>query len=340
MMGFKKVLLISNLLLGSITCIAWLSPYGFAQETLVIPILGLIYPALLLVHVVFIAIWALLRSKWLGLSLFMLILSQAIHPQVFGIVNSTHTLTAEGIGIATFNTQFLFQEKYGATRDAEIVRYLDAPILCLQECNKATVDYVTGLIDFPYIDYDSSTTIAILSKYPILASGQVNKPSNPANVIKWLDLLIGKDTIRLYNAHLESNRISGEIPKDVVIVANEQVNLAAYFGILKHYVKFSNYRIIQAMEIKTHMSDCKYPVIICGDMNDSPMSRVYGVLSEDMQDTWYAGGFGFGNTHDTWVPGMRIDLIITSKDWNVLNYKRHPVDFSDHSIITTQLKLK
>lgn len=329
-----------NLVLLVFTVLACCAPYEAVQSTMIIPILGLTYPAFILTHAVFVILWVLMRSKWGILSLLAIVIGQVWNPQVLNLSFADDSIALGTISIANFNAQFLMDINENELGSNAIKDMLDVDILCLQECNEDTKNDIRTHMSFPYGLDDDITTVSILSKYPILSHGQVGGPTNPVNVIWWANVLIGSDTIRVYSSHLESNRISGEIPLHVVIVEEEEINLGAYFGILKHYSKFSKYRIRQAQEIQAHIANCPYPVIVCGDMNDSPMSRMYKILSSEMQDTWFAGGFGFRKTFDTWVPGMRIDHIFASEDWDISHYKVKPVSFSDHHIVRTALKLK
>ena len=329
-----------NLVLLVLTVLACCAPYEAVQSTLIIPILGLTYPAFILTHAVFVILWVLMRSQWCILSILAIVIGQVCNPQVLNLAFANDPTVPETISIANLNAQFLIDINENELGSKAIKDMLDVDILCLQECNEDTKYDIREHMSFPYGLDDDITTVSMLSKYPILSYGQVGDATNPVNVIWWANVLIDSDTIRVYSSHLESNRISGEIPLHVVIVEEDEINLGAYFGILKHYSKFAKYRIRQAQEIKVHIANCPYPVIVCGDMNDSPMSRMYKILSSEMQDTWFAGGFGFRTTFDTWVPGMRIDHIFASEDWNIAHYKVKSVSFSDHHIVRTVLKLK
>ena len=54
-----------------------------------------------------------------------------------------------------------------------------------------------------------------------------------------------------------------------------------------------------------------YPVVLAGDLNDSPMSYTCGHLRKGrVRDTFGVGDIGLGATHIGTVPGLRIDGIL------------------------------
>jgi len=82
------------------------------------------------------------------------------------------------------------------------------------------------------------------------------------------------------------------------------------------------------------------PVILCGDFNDRPASRVCHRLSETFHDTWLLVGKGDGFTIPAERPNRRIDYI-----WNYKGNLLKPVkawvpvtEGSDHRPLVTEFK--
>lgn len=73
-------------------------------------------------------------------------------------------------------------------------------------------------------------------------------------------------------------------------------------------------------------------MIICGDFNDLPTSRVYQRMSETFHDTWTQAGQGDGFSFPANKPTKRIDYIWVSKDKALLPLKAWilPSEASDH----------
>jgi endonuclease/exonuclease/phosphatase family metal-dependent hydrolase len=74
------------------------------------------------------------------------------------------------------------------------------------------------------------------------------------------------------------------------------------------------------------------PIILCGDFNDTPGSRVHRRLAETFTDVWEQAGVGPGFTYPVLQPNKRIDFIWHSRrpDVKVSRVWVPPTDASDH----------
>jgi endonuclease/exonuclease/phosphatase family metal-dependent hydrolase len=84
------------------------------------------------------------------------------------------------------------------------------------------------------------------------------------------------------------------------------------------------------------------PIILCGDFNDTPESRVCRRLSETFDDTWTLVGHGDGFTIPAANPRKRIDYIWISKDKSLAPRKAWvpQSDASDHLPVVAEFGLK
>jgi len=74
-------------------------------------------------------------------------------------------------------------------------------------------------------------------------------------------------------------------------------------------------RMLNVGEIETRLKQyAGRPIMLCGDFNTTPESRVCRRLSESFEDTWARVGQGDGFTIPTSQPTKRIDYIWISKD--------------------------
>jgi endonuclease/exonuclease/phosphatase family metal-dependent hydrolase len=83
------------------------------------------------------------------------------------------------------------------------------------------------------------------------------------------------------------------------------------------------------------------PIILCGDFNDGPTSRVCRRLNETFDDTWARVGQGDGFTIPAEKPSQRIDYLWISKDGDLVPRKAW-VPFSeasDHRSVVAELAL-
>jgi endonuclease/exonuclease/phosphatase family metal-dependent hydrolase len=101
--------------------------------------------------------------------------------------------------------------------------------------------------------------------------------------------------------------------------------------------RWSNVGEMEAL-VKLHAGK---PVILCGDFNDVPTSRVCRRLSETFDDTWARVGQGDGFTIPAEKPAKRIDYIWISKDGKLKPLKAWvPVsEASDHRPVVAEFEL-
>jgi len=100
---------------------------------------------------------------------------------------------------------------------------------------------------------------------------------------------------------------------------------------------------IQQQQIDTlnsHLSLCKYKVILAGDMNNTAYSWSYKNLKSDLQDSFLEAGKGFGKTYEFKKFPLRIDFIFADKRMKFINHRTYNKKYSDHYPISAILELK
>lgn len=236
----------------------------------------------------------------------------------------------------------------------------DADIICLQEFFQGdsgyfeTIDSVmasTGAIDH-HIKYTLSKRkkdhwgIATFSKYPIIFMGKVPFKYKSNNICVFSDLKIRNDTVRVYNMHLQSISFGASDYKFIEALKENNDTLdvddigIASKNILRRIKRAFIKRTTQAEKILAHINSCKYPVIICGDFNDTPFSYTYHLFSEKYQDAFMESGFGIGNTYIGSMPSYRIDYIFHSTHFLSSNFEVIQEELSDHYPVKCKLEIK
>jgi len=83
-------------------------------------------------------------------------------------------------------------------------------------------------------------------------------------------------------------------------------------------------------------------VIICGDFNDTPGSRVHRKMKEVLEDTWELAGQGEGPTFSADKPAKRIDYIWISRNKSLVPLKAWvpQADASDHLPVVGEFRLR
>jgi endonuclease/exonuclease/phosphatase family metal-dependent hydrolase len=95
-------------------------------------------------------------------------------------------------------------------------------------------------------------------------------------------------------------------------------------------------RANESKKIKDHINSSPFPVIVCGDFNDTPISYTYSTLKENLVDAFKESGIGIGNSY-VGIPSLRIDYILHDKKFNSYNYKKYKFELSDHFPISCSI---
>ncbi len=210
-------------------------------------------------------------------------------------------------------------------------------ILCIQEYSEnAKVDLRVYKYKAVFMEGKQiKTGQAIFSKFPIFNQGDFKIPDAGNNII-YADIKKGKDTIRVYNIHLQSIKISpdvNEIEEHVEVI--NQNKSQQLFGRIRDAFKKQEQ---QAAILVRHKKACQYPVIICGDMNNSAFSYIYRNIKGDLNDCFEEAGNGFGQTYKFKYYPARIDYIFANKKIKVKSFKSFSkFENSDHFPIMTRL---
>ncbi len=231
----------------------------------------------------------------------------------------------------------------------------DADIVCLQEYYESK-DHSFSVTPFLLeADYRYFTDPAanrnfrygnvIYTKFPILRQGTVADLSR-FDVV-FADLLIGKDTLRIYNIHLESNRFDQTDKAFVEALTaassgNEKNYLHGSRRLLGKMKRATSRRSEQVRKILHHaqISDAPLRIMICGDMNDQPVSYAYGeVRGKGFSDAFVEAGSGFGQSYRGFYPSYRIDYMFFKGNLCPMYFDTRNADYSDHRPLTAVFSL-
>ena len=314
--------------------------------------LGLLYPYLLVVNLLFLIFYSLRKSWKLLFSLTVVLLGYQHLFNYFQPVPPFST-APKGVRILSYNVHYFNGDNIKKPQQrSRIIEYLqkeDADIICLQETplNKTGKlspegirDALPGIRHYQLAHSNSYAGPLTLSKFPIVRLGEI-RFEHSANMVLFSDILLKSgDTVRVYNCHFQSYKIT---PEDYSLIdpdktgTNEQQLREAKLISRKMIIAFS-IRARQARTVAAQIRKCPYPVIICGDFNDTPLSYTYHILGQQMKDAFTEAGFGFSNTYNGLLPSFRIDYILYSPHFKALSYRCDRVDLSDHFPVTATLR--
>ncbi len=333
---FGKVLFWINSIVAFLLLISFFLPYISPEKFPNLSLLSLVVLPLLWLNAIFLVYWILRRKRIFLLPAITLILA-------YFIFNPFYKFSSEGdakesqktLSVLSYNVRlFNLYEDQGNVDEtsrvlSEILKNEKPDILCLQEYyEKNTTDFS----DYPYSykhygKENHKLGHAIFSKYKLINTGAFDFEDTFNNTL-YADVVVGKDTVRVYNLHLQSFGIKPSVEE-----LQEEDKTRVRKRLSSAFAKQER----QAEKIIAHKTKSRYPTVLMGDFNNTPFSFVYQLLGDTMNDAFLEKGNGLGTTFTFDFFPMRIDYIFTSPTFEVLNFERIDTTFSDHYPIKATL---
>lgn len=339
--------------------LSYLAPYIHPSTIPSLPFFGLSYPIFVVLTLVWLVLWAVFRSRWSIYCLVVLLIGGKLHFRNFSVSTSTSEQTTEsGLKVLSYNVRLfdLFNPSFSDALDSrnqifEFIRNQEPDLLCLQEYYRQDKPTDFEVIDSLNLimktrDYHERSAhkrrtrenygIAMFSKYPMIARGDVmfeTQGVQDFNYCIFADIVKGIDTFRVYNVHLQSIRLHADphIEGDEVqTYGSKKGALAAYRKLRSAFEK----RAEQARRVVEHLKSSPYPVIVCGDFNDTPMSYTYNQFQLALLDAFSGSGKGLGTTYVGRLPAGRIDYLFYSPLLTASQFQIQKQTRSDHRAIS------
>ncbi|HZL09303.1 MAG TPA: endonuclease/exonuclease/phosphatase family protein [Prolixibacteraceae bacterium] len=345
---FVYTLLLLNLVAATALVLATVSVFLSPEKLWVAAVFGLAYPYLLVINLVFMVLWVIIKPKFTLLSLLVILTG---YNHIGNYLQFSGKQTQEkGIRIISYNVKYFmgnsnFPNKENADHILNYLRENNADIICLQEVklNKRQI-FDIGDSKLPQISHmqlahtSNAGGQLTLTRFPILNMGEI-RFENSGNMIIYTDLLMNSDTVRVYNCHLQSYRL---LPKDINSIdsLDFENNEKNKMKIKELGLKFRDAlikRAEQAATLREHLNQCPYPVIVCGDFNDTPVSFTYHTVRGDLEDSFTQSGKGTASTYNGKLPSFRIDYILYSPKFTSYNFEVSTLNHSDHYPISCDL---
>ena len=335
----EKTLRWLNLLLILITFLSYLSPFIDPAFLWFFSLLGMGYPWLLLFNMIFVLIW-LFKKHWYCIFSLGCIFVGFNHFQSFIGLNEIQPNEQAEIKVMTLNCMGNYRIIGDTKKRFDQFLVESKPdVILLQESIPKTRPISKK--DYPYI-FQPKKNLGIYSKFPFVNKGSVLKDikGNRSTGCLYVDLKINQQIIRVYNIHLQSNKVSQEASK-IKEEGNLQkketwLDIRTILGKLK---RATAKRSEQANTIIQHLEGSKYPVIAGGDFNDTPLSYTYRLFAEKLNDGFKERASGIGTTYSGTIPVLRIDYIWTDKDFQVNSHEILKENFSDHYPVISRIQL-
>ncbi|MCX7744781.1 MAG: endonuclease/exonuclease/phosphatase family protein [Flavobacteriales bacterium] len=334
----------SILLIGSM-----ISPIFKPFEYWYIAFLGINHVLLLFINLFFTLSWLLLRPL-LAIPFIIVILSGvSLHQRSFPLHFKNEKPGKDAIKIMSWNVQLfkLYNWTHNKQLRDEMIEFIsneNPDILCLQEYFQASGDYfettkiLKNKLDAKNIHFSKGVSnnvghefgIATFSRFPIINTGSIffNEEKNKTNLAQYTDILWNNDTIRIYNIHLASNHLNTQEVDEIMEANNKSwIITRKWISKLRNGYK---HRQNQIIKVRKHMDQSPHPVLVCGDMNDVPVSYTYKIISNGLTDAFVNSGNGLGATYNGRLPYLRIDYIFHDNSIRSTSFDVIYKPFTDH----------
>jgi endonuclease/exonuclease/phosphatase family metal-dependent hydrolase len=226
-----------------------------------------------------------------------------------------------------------------------------ADILCLPEFNNEesysafrTVKYLREA-GYKYHNFWKNSTmkegttfqsLAIFSKYPIVSHKEMHTEQH--NGLMYVDVLIGKDTVRIIGVHLYSMSLSlSKLVRQKEMSGFKRETNETFQRMKNGFTS----RITEVSLLEQWVNESPYPVVVCGDFNETPYSYFYGRTRRLLNNAFEEKGEGFGFTYNKIPWFIRIDnqfyddkklTLYDFKTWNTIKYSDHNPSLGTYSV--------
>ncbi|MBT7094968.1 MAG: endonuclease/exonuclease/phosphatase family protein [Bacteroidetes bacterium] len=337
-----------------------LSQYFDPADYWYLAFLGLVFPILVLLNCLFLLFWLVKWKKAVFISIVALLISFPAMQSSFSLFSGnkpdseTHKISITSYNVRLFDVFNWSGRKDNGLALLDFLGESDTDIICMQEFMvnnsqaynlkniKAKLpDNPYSRIEYNFQSYKRKHGLAIFSKYPIINSGKGIFPGT-RNMFMYADIVLVLDTIRVINNHLESIHLDYSQYNliDSLNLSSTQSNREEYRRILGSIRQAFRKRAEQARILKEEINKSPFPVIVCGDFNDTPVSYTYHTIKKGMNDSFVSNGKWLGASYKQFMFPLRIDYILHDRVMSSGNHEVLNIDFSDHKPVRTDIWFK
>ena len=318
--------------------------------------LGMVFPAFVVVNLGFLLFWLMFkwRKAWIPVVGFLL---AYIPISTYMPLNPRQEVPDSCIKVLTYNVCTYggnYKYKDAFERILDYLKAQQADIVCTQEDVDTWRRYMMIKYEeiYPYNDTTifcntptSMNGVGIHTRYPILRKERIKYESVGNGSVAYY-LKRGKDTLLVINNHLEGTHLSADDRKSYKEILKGDVSHDTAKAESKLIIgKLSDYSAKRAVEVKIvkkYIEEHRqYPIIVCGDFNDTPISYTRRIMAEGLKDCFRESGRGIGLSYNQKGFWVRIDHILCSDHFTPYNCQVDSKnDISDHYPMFCWLKMR
>lgn len=344
-----KIVLAANILFALALLVSYLSVH-IRPDVIAFPaLMGLGYPYLLLINVLFVLFWIVFLKFEAFISIVIIAFGLTHFSNYIKLRkpsgDKTGTFKVLSYNLRLFN---YYENKKPVSSEKKVMELLKnqhSEIICLQEL------YIQGdpkqkeaaLRSALGSNYNSHVKvirtgknryygIATLTRFPIIHKGDIVHPQSSSFSI-FTDVLIDRDTFRIFNNHLQSFRLQKmerSFLSELTESSGDKEPMNELRSISVSLRQGFKKRAAQAQILKERINKTSYPVIVVGDFNDTPVSFSYRKIRKGLNDSFLESGFGAGFTYKGNYPPNRIDYILYDDNLDCRQFEIMKVRYSDH----------
>jgi len=280
-----------TLAVGATMVLTYFVPYVDPGSVWFFPVLGLAAPAVYVASVVLTLYW-IIRWRWVCAGAMLVVVVAGLfkvslfwRPEIRRSYATETAFDRAAVKVMSYNVRSFYGEDGRSSVD-DILRLIEeqAPdLICLQEFNARLAEQSEefsllgekyeiahfGRTQAPDSVYGS--TLTILSKYRILRSDTVLTPSSSV----WADVIVGEDTVRVFNNHLRSTAINASDNQFITShqFLSDTARETKIRSIVTRLRENSVLRAAQVDSIAQVVGATRTRRIVCGDFNVAPLEN-------------------------------------------------------------------
>ena len=355
MRKFLKIsLFIINIIFAVLLILSYVSLNigGIKHLSVIIPFSFII---LFVVNVFFLVFWLFINWKYSTISVLPIILGIEYVLMVIPFESYFSSPQKEpefkilSYNVASFGLYNWKKNLELKTNIIELIIDENPDIICLQEAYWHTInkDFKTiaeiknllnlkNEVSFPILqgeDKKDNYGLVVLTRFPVKSSYKYRFEKS-YNGFMFVDIVIHDDTVRVFNCHLESLQFDENDYQTLKDISSEN---KIDKKILKKYFRSALKKQEQVDIIRQVMDTTLYPIFLCGDFNDFPLSNTHVKLSRGLKDTYIRRGKIPGYTWEAAGLKFRIDYIFYNPfQFDCYSHKIIREDLSDHYCISAE----
>ena len=317
---------------------------------------GMTFPVFLVVNLLFLFFWLTFkwRKAWIPVLGYLL----AYFPiSIYMPMNLKQTVSDQSLKVISYNVcTYGGNYKYENGFDT-VFNYLkrqQADIVCLQEDVDTWRRYVFIRYNkfYPYNDTTifcntsmSLNGVGIHTRFPIIRKERIPYESVANGSVAYY-LQVGSDTLLVINNHLEGTHLSGEDRNNYKRLLRGKMERdtvkAESMYLIDKLATAAAKRAPQAEAVHRYIETHRqYPIIVCGDFNDNPISYSRRTIAQGLTDCFVETGKGIGLSYNQKAFSLRIDHFFCNEKLEPYYCKIDgEMDASDHNPLICWLKIK